>query len=296
MCPSPRPDSCGTAAPHAATSGASGSVILSPTPPVECLSTVGRATRPATAARPTRSSRASTARSRPRTCRSGRSPWPAPTSALRRRHRGCTRRRPSRSARRTSVPPSRLVRMTSTAAKRAHGRSSGPKASGSTSDIGRMPLRRVHQASGSAQLEQDLAAAPARHQQVTGAAAARHRDEPAAAGQPQLPGHRALGAQPEPVGRVLDVAPGDHAAVVDDRRRPRRAAPSKARTHGKRPRSPGARSASQSTVDTQSSPRRYGCPSAFGGRSRCEATASTISVTKCAVYGIRSDGSVSFDQ
>ena len=40
--PSPRPDSCGTAAPHAATSGVSGRVILSPTPPVECLSTVGR--------------------------------------------------------------------------------------------------------------------------------------------------------------------------------------------------------------------------------------------------------------
>ena len=41
MWPSPRPDSCGTATPNAATSGASGSVILSPTPPVECLSTVG---------------------------------------------------------------------------------------------------------------------------------------------------------------------------------------------------------------------------------------------------------------
>ena len=42
VCPSPRPDNCGTAAPHAATSGANGKVILSPTPPVECLSTVGR--------------------------------------------------------------------------------------------------------------------------------------------------------------------------------------------------------------------------------------------------------------
>ena len=40
--PSPRPESCGTATPQAATSGASGSVILSPTPPVECLSAVGR--------------------------------------------------------------------------------------------------------------------------------------------------------------------------------------------------------------------------------------------------------------
>ncbi|GIU89273.1 MAG: hypothetical protein KatS3mg010_0372 [Acidimicrobiia bacterium] len=42
--PSPRPDSCGTAAPHAATSGTSTSDTLSPTPPVECLSTVGRPT------------------------------------------------------------------------------------------------------------------------------------------------------------------------------------------------------------------------------------------------------------
>ncbi len=39
--PSPRPESWGTATPQAATSGASGSVILSPTPPVECLSAVG---------------------------------------------------------------------------------------------------------------------------------------------------------------------------------------------------------------------------------------------------------------
>ncbi len=42
--PRPRPESWGTAAPQVATSGASGRVILSPTPPVECLSTVGRST------------------------------------------------------------------------------------------------------------------------------------------------------------------------------------------------------------------------------------------------------------
>ena len=42
VCPRPRPESCGTATPQAATSGASGRVILSPTPPVECLSAVGR--------------------------------------------------------------------------------------------------------------------------------------------------------------------------------------------------------------------------------------------------------------
>ena len=38
--PRPRPDSWGTATPKEATRGASGRVILSPTPPVECLSTV----------------------------------------------------------------------------------------------------------------------------------------------------------------------------------------------------------------------------------------------------------------
>ena len=42
VCPRPRPESCGTATPHAATIGANGRVILSPTPPVECLSLVGR--------------------------------------------------------------------------------------------------------------------------------------------------------------------------------------------------------------------------------------------------------------
>ena len=39
--PRPRPDIIGTATPHAATSGASTSDTLSPTPPVECLSTRG---------------------------------------------------------------------------------------------------------------------------------------------------------------------------------------------------------------------------------------------------------------
>ena len=48
--PRPRPDSCGTAAPQLATSGARISDTLSPTPPVECLSTVGTG-------RPLRSSR-----------------------------------------------------------------------------------------------------------------------------------------------------------------------------------------------------------------------------------------------
>ncbi len=42
VCPSPRPAIMGTAAPHAAIQGASAIETLSPTPPVECLSTAGR--------------------------------------------------------------------------------------------------------------------------------------------------------------------------------------------------------------------------------------------------------------
>ena len=50
VCPSPRPDIIGTGTPHAATSGASTSDVLSPTPPVLCLSTF----RPGTCERSTR--------------------------------------------------------------------------------------------------------------------------------------------------------------------------------------------------------------------------------------------------
>ena len=39
--PSPRPEIIGTKAPQAATSGASIRLTLSPTPPVECLSSTG---------------------------------------------------------------------------------------------------------------------------------------------------------------------------------------------------------------------------------------------------------------
>ena len=42
VCPSPRPDILPKMAPQAATSGASTSVTLSPTPPLECLSSTGR--------------------------------------------------------------------------------------------------------------------------------------------------------------------------------------------------------------------------------------------------------------
>ena len=41
VCPSPRPLIFATSAPQAASSGASTSVVLSPTPPVECLSATG---------------------------------------------------------------------------------------------------------------------------------------------------------------------------------------------------------------------------------------------------------------
>jgi hypothetical protein len=41
VCPRPRPLIIGTAAPQAATIGAKGMLTLSPTPPVECLSTLG---------------------------------------------------------------------------------------------------------------------------------------------------------------------------------------------------------------------------------------------------------------
>ena len=42
MWPSPRPEIIGTAAPQAAMIGASTRLTLSPTPPVECLSRIGR--------------------------------------------------------------------------------------------------------------------------------------------------------------------------------------------------------------------------------------------------------------
>ena len=42
VCPSPRPLILATGTPHAATSGATTSVIVSPTPPVECLSSTVR--------------------------------------------------------------------------------------------------------------------------------------------------------------------------------------------------------------------------------------------------------------
>ena len=50
--PRPRPDIIGTAMPQAATMGASGMLILSPTPPVECLSTFGAGMCPSSSTSP----------------------------------------------------------------------------------------------------------------------------------------------------------------------------------------------------------------------------------------------------
>ena len=44
MCPSPRPETIGTGTPHAAAIGARISEVLSPTPPVLCLSIFGPGT------------------------------------------------------------------------------------------------------------------------------------------------------------------------------------------------------------------------------------------------------------
>ena len=67
--PNPRPDSWGTAAPHAATRGTRISDTLSPTPPVECLSTVGRPTADRSSRSPSRSWPASSGRARRAPCR-----------------------------------------------------------------------------------------------------------------------------------------------------------------------------------------------------------------------------------
>jgi hypothetical protein len=52
VCPSPRPDILPKIAPQAATSGARTSVTLSPTPPLECLSSTGRRSTPSSSVLP----------------------------------------------------------------------------------------------------------------------------------------------------------------------------------------------------------------------------------------------------
>src|SRR6267378_2635708 len=112
--PRPRPETIGTRTPQTAASGASGMEILSPTPPVECLSTLGPAMRDRSSTSPERSMASSQCgssarRSMPRkntairnaaSCSSATSPVVAPR----------TRNRSSSGAR---VPPSRFFRIRS---------------------------------------------------------------------------------------------------------------------------------------------------------------------------------------
>ena len=225
VCPSPRPDSCGTATPQAATSGASGRVILSPTPPVECLSAVGAAERgevqPLAGGDHRRGPAGELA---PGHAAAAGSPSRARTSARRRRRRACRRRSPSRSARRSARAPSRLAMITSTASKsrvrspstasrssRAEGLAAAPRSSA-------YAVRGVDQQVGAAVLPQQLAAAAARHQHV---AVGRRRRRSATSRPPPVRVQRrhqpALGAQRHAVRRVLDVAADDDPAVVDER-------------------------------------------------------------------------------
>ena len=82
--PRPRPDIIGTTTPQAAASGASTSDVLSPTPPVVCLSTLrpGKSPR-GRGGRPTRPSPRSARPSPRRPCRAGRWPSAAPRSGSR---------------------------------------------------------------------------------------------------------------------------------------------------------------------------------------------------------------------
>ena len=82
--PSPRPESWGTAAPQLATSGARISDTLSPTPPVECLSTVGAGTALRSSRWPEPIIASVQARNSPGPARGRRSPSPSRTSARRR--------------------------------------------------------------------------------------------------------------------------------------------------------------------------------------------------------------------
>src|SRR4051794_21308957 len=286
VCPSPRPDSCGTAAPQAATSGASGRVILSPTPPVECLSTSGRPTSPSASTSPESIiawvqrlvSAASIpfrriAMARAAICSSATSPrvYAATTQSI------CSsvRRPPSRLAMITSTaliptdpwltaatlvrrdPPadslSRKPRLAApeteirgaenrdspcrkprlavsqTETRRAENRDSPSGGQVGRAERLRQQLRqrgraarRVHEALRAAELVEHLTAPPARQEQPAVPRPARHRHEAPAAGEPQLSDQGALGAEREPVRGVLDVAAGDHAAVVAERRGPHR--------------------------------------------------------------------------
>ena len=129
---------------------------------------------------------------------------------------------------------------------------------------------------GPAVLPQQLAAASAGHQPLAVAVHTGDGDQPAAAGRVQRRDQPALGAQPDAVRGVLDVAPDDHPAVVDQPGGPDREVGVRRVGGGH---DLGGRSLQRRPVDSPSSggsrPSSVGWPSAAGIRSRCDANAST---------------------
>ena len=222
----------GTAAPQAATSGESGSVILSPTPPVECLSVVGRPTEDV---------------GRQLHADAGGDHRLGPPRDLAARHAVEQDRHGQRRHLLVGDVAARVGRddpvdlavaehatvalggddvdgiegSVHAAAPLDRSRSSGPNASGSTSLIGRTPRTVSSSRSGAAVLPQQLPAAPARHQRVTVPVDADDGHQPAATGRVQRRDQAALGAQADAVRRVLDVA----ARPRCGRRRPARRHP-----------------------------------------------------------------------
>lgn len=74
----------------------------------------------------------------------------------------------------------------------------------------------IHRALGTAGFEQQLAAATARSKQFAACIGDGHRNQAASPAAMQIADHAAFGAERQPVGRILDVAAGDDAAVVDE--------------------------------------------------------------------------------
>ena len=222
----------------------------------------------------------------PASSRSAGSPSPAPTSARRRRSRGCRRRPPSRSGSSLSSPPSRLARITSTAScssRQQLAPSDGLQVVGAER-VGQHLVDGLDAAAvstssvGAAVLAQQLAAAAARHEHVAVAVHAHEREQPAAAGRVQRPtsAHSAHSATPYAAFSTLQ--PDDHAPVVDERRGAHREAASTARTPvaiasiGLGPqRRPSRRSPSHAHSFM------YGLPSAAGART-CPTSPATATI------------------
>ena len=227
MWPRPRPDSCGTATPHAATSGARMSETLSPTPPVECLSTFGRRQADRSSRSPERDHRSGPgAQLRRVEARGRRSPSAAPPSARRRPRRACRRRATSGCRLAARRPPSRFaaddvdgVRHRDAPARdRRHragaARSPAVNAAGSRSPSALRPRLCVEQqpgppfsSSSCRHRPHGASGAPSAATTLTATSGPR-RCRAQGADQP------ALGAQGQAVGRVLDVAAGDDGAIV----------------------------------------------------------------------------------